>query len=69
MIKVADIAFGRLQSPDLDLAEEFLADFGMIRAELTADRIYMRGTGSEPFIHVTHLGEPRFIGLGFRAAR
>lgn len=69
MIKVADIAFGRLQSPNLDLAEEFLADFGMIRVERTTDRLYMRGTGSEPFIHVTHLGEPRFIGLGFRAAR
>ena len=27
-----DIAFGRLQSPDLDQAEEFLTDFGMARA-------------------------------------
>ena len=30
--KVTDIAFGRLQSPDLDLAEEFLTDFGFVRA-------------------------------------
>ena len=67
MIKVRDIVFGRLQSPDLDLAEEFLTDFGMIRAERTADRLYMRGTGPQPFIHVTHLGEPRFIGLAFDA--
>ena len=67
MIKVSDIAFARLQSPDLDRAEEFLLDFGMVRAGRTADRLYMRGTDPAPFIHVTHLGEPRFLGLGFAA--
>ncbi len=67
MIKVADIAFGRLQSPDLDLAEEFLLDFGMVRADRTADTLYMRGTDGDPWIHVTHLGPSRFIGLGFKA--
>lgn len=67
MIKVEDIAFGRLQSPDLDEAEEFLTNFGMVRAERTNDRLYMRGTDPSPFIHVTHLGEAKFIGLAFRA--
>lgn len=67
MIKVEDITFGRLQSPDLDVAEEFLTDFGMVRAERTNDTLYMRGTDPDPFIHVTHLGEPKFIGLAFRA--
>ena len=32
MIKVHDIAFGRLQSPDLDQAEEFLTDYGKMIA-------------------------------------
>lgn len=68
MIKVEDIAFGRLQSPDLDEAEEFLTNFGMIKAERTNDTLYMRGTDSAPFIHVTHLGEAKFVGLAFRAA-
>ena len=67
MIKVADITFGRLQSPDLGLAEEFLTDFGMVRADRTNDTLYMRGTGTDPYIHVTHLGEEKFIGLAFRA--
>ena len=67
MIKVEDIAFGRLQSPDLDVAEEFLVNFGMTRAERTNDTLYMRGTDPTPFIHVTHLGESKFIGLAFRA--
>ena len=66
MIKVADITFGRLQSPDLDQAEEFLLDFGMVRADRTKNTLYMRGTGQDPFIHVTHLGEEKFIGLAFR---
>ena len=30
-IKVKDLAFGRLRSPDLDQAEEFLTHFGMSR--------------------------------------
>lgn len=67
MIKIADIAFCRLQSPDLDTAEEFLVNFGMVRAERTSDTLYMRGTDPDPFIHVTHLGDPKFIGLAFRA--
>lgn len=68
MIKVADIAFGRLQSPDLDLQEEFLVNFGMTRVERTDDALYMRGTDPDQYIHVTHKGEPRFIGLAFEAA-
>ena len=68
MIKVADIAFGRLQSPDLDLQEEFLLNFGMVRAERTKDALYMRGTDPDNYIHVTHKGDPRFIGLAFEAA-
>jgi catechol 2,3-dioxygenase-like lactoylglutathione lyase family enzyme len=66
MIKVADITFGRLQSPDLDVAEEFLTDFGMVKVDRTNDRLFMRGTGPDPVIHITHLGDPKFIGLAFR---
>ena len=66
--KVTDIAFGRLQSPDLDLAEEFLLDFGMVRAARTKDALYMRGTDPAHYIHVTEKGEPKFLGLGWYAA-
>ena len=65
--KVADIAFGRLQSPDLDLAEEFLTDFGFVRAERTPKALYMRGTDGAHHLHVTHLGAPKFIGFAFYA--
>jgi len=65
--KVADIAFGRLQSPDLDLAEEFLTDFGFVRAERTPKALYMRGTDGAHHLHVTHLGAPKFISFAFYA--
>lgn len=64
-VKVTDIAYGRLQSPNLDQAEEFLTEFGMVRAERTKDALYMRGTDPDHHIHVTHLGPPKFIGLAF----
>ena len=64
-VKVSDIAFARLQSPDLDLAEKFLTDFGLVRVERTPKALYMRGTGPTHHLHVTHLGVPRFVGLAF----
>lgn len=65
VVKVTDIAYGRLQSPSLDEAEEFLTSFGMVRAERTKEALYMRGTDAEHHIHVTHLGPPKLIGLAF----
>jgi catechol 2,3-dioxygenase-like lactoylglutathione lyase family enzyme len=67
LIKVRDLAFGRLQAPDLDQMEEFLTDFGMVRAARTADALYMRGTGPDAHIHVTHKGAPAFVGIAFHA--
>jgi len=29
LIKVTDLAYGRLRAPDLDVAEKFLTNFGM----------------------------------------
>ena len=64
-IKVAELAYGRLFSPDLDKQEKFLTDFGMVRAARTPTTLYMRGTDPQHHIHVTELGEPRFGGYGF----
>jgi catechol 2,3-dioxygenase-like lactoylglutathione lyase family enzyme len=66
VVKVSDLAYARLQSPSLDAAEEFLTDFGMVRADRTPDALYMRGTDAPHHIHVTHLGPSRFLGLAFR---
>ena len=65
--KVTDIAYVRLHSPSLDEAEEFLLNFGMVRADRTKDALYMRGTDPNHHLHVTHLGAPKFGGLAFFA--
>jgi catechol 2,3-dioxygenase-like lactoylglutathione lyase family enzyme len=67
LIKVTDLAYGRLRAPDLDAAEEFLTEFGMSRAERTPTALYMRGTDPNHHIHVTEKGEPGFVGFGYYA--
>jgi catechol 2,3-dioxygenase-like lactoylglutathione lyase family enzyme len=67
-IKIQDVAFVRFSAPDLDAMEQFLLEFGMVRAEKTADALYMRGLDSDPYLHVTERGEPRFLAAGFEAA-
>ena len=68
LIKVTDLAYGRLRSPDLDVAEEFLTNFGMVRAARTNTALYMRGTDAPHHIHVTEKGDPGFIGIAYYAA-
>jgi len=67
MIKVDDIAFVRFSAPDLDKMETFLSDFGLTRAHRDDKTLYMRGLDGDPYFHVTHLGEPGFVGLAFEA--
>ncbi len=66
-IKATDIAYVRLRSPDLDKAEEFLTRFGLVRSERTATALYMRGTDPVHHLHITELGEPKFVGLAYYA--
>src|SRR5438105_4466384 len=68
VIKAAELAYGRLRSPDLDKQEEFLTAFGMVRADRTKNALYMRGTDAPHHIHVTELGEPKYVGIAFHAA-
>src|ERR1700758_2690690 len=68
VIKAFDLAYGRIRSPDLDKQEEFLTDFGMVRADRTRTALYMRGTDAPHHIHVTELGEPRYVGIALHAA-
>src|SRR3954465_11508526 len=67
VIKAADLAYGRLRSPDLDKQEEFLTAFGMVRADPTRNALYMRAPEEPHHIHVTELGEPKYVGIAFHA--
>ncbi len=66
MIKVQDIVYTVVGSPDLDKHESFLSDFGMERAARTDDRLYMRGAGKYPYIHVSQKGDPGLFEAAFR---
>src|SRR3989475_6586407 len=68
LIKVKDLAYGRLRAPDLDVMEEFLTHFGMVRAARTPNALYMRGTGPSHHLHVTEKGDPAFVGFAYYAA-
>ena len=67
VIKVDDMAFPTLQVPDLDLQEKFLIDFGLTRVARTDDTLYMRGDGPQSFVHVSKLGDQKFLGNAFFA--
>src|SRR6185295_7366269 len=59
----------RYQVTDLEKMESFLRDFGMLRVQRDAARLFMRGTGSAPYVYEAVLGpEARFLGAGFRMA-
>ena len=68
LIKILDIAYVRVRVPDLDRAQQFFIDFGMLCSARTPTALYMRGTGMAHHIHVAELGEPKFLGLAFLAA-
>jgi len=68
LIKVRDLAYGRLRAPDLDVMEEFLTHFGMIRAARTPTALYMRGTDSRHHPPATEKGDPAFVGFAYLAA-
>jgi len=64
--RVVDIAFARYRTPDLDLMQQFLTDFGMQLVERTDTRLTMRGTEASHYIYTTELAsEPGFIGPAF----
>jgi catechol 2,3-dioxygenase-like lactoylglutathione lyase family enzyme len=65
---VRELAFVRYVAPDLDEMEAFLTDFGLHRAVRTEGALYMRASGTAPFVHVTELGpQPRAAGFGLLA--
>ena len=67
-IKIEDVAFVRFRVPDLGAMKSFLDDFGLEIAAEDNSRVFARGTGTNPFLHVSEIGEPGFTALGLRAA-
>src|SRR5712664_109274 len=62
---ISGISFVRLSAPDLGRMQAFLEDFGMLRAHRDSQRLYMRGHGDSPYLHVTELGEPGVVSFAY----
>jgi catechol 2,3-dioxygenase-like lactoylglutathione lyase family enzyme len=59
-------AYIMFQVPDLKQQKAFLQDFGMVVAEESAQALYMRGYGTDPYIYEARKGDDaRFLGAGF----
>lgn len=65
IMKVAELAYVRLQVPDLDAAEKFFNTFGLVTRTRTADRLYLRASGPDHHVIVAHQGERRLLGIAF----
>ncbi|MBM3609080.1 MAG: bleomycin resistance protein [Alphaproteobacteria bacterium] len=65
MIKVQNIVYTSYRAPDLDKMEQFLTDFGMIKAMRDGNRLFMRGHGDLPYITCVEKGDAAFVAPGF----
>jgi catechol 2,3-dioxygenase-like lactoylglutathione lyase family enzyme len=65
IVKANDLLFVHFERPDLESAEQYLRDFGLMVVSKTANEMFLRGTGSRPYVYrVTRGPRARFIGLG-----
>jgi catechol 2,3-dioxygenase-like lactoylglutathione lyase family enzyme len=64
--KAVELTHLVFERPDLERAEAFLADFGLLRAHRTDDVLYLRARAGAPYCYRIHRGrKPRFVGAGF----
>ncbi|MDE0991016.1 MAG: hypothetical protein OSA83_17520 [Pseudomonadales bacterium] len=63
--RAKDLAYVRMQAPDLAIGETFIEDFGLIVSARTSDAIYARGTDSPHHVYILHQGEPACRSIAF----
>lgn len=66
MIRVTDVQYARVSMPDLDLAEEFLTDLGLVRSARTVKALFMRGSDADHHCYISELNEqdePGYTGM------
>ncbi len=62
---ISSISYARLSAPDLGAMQDFLEAFGLVKEHRDEHRLYMRGTGPAPFLHVTEKGPAGTLGYGY----
>ena len=70
LVRAKELLYVHFERPDLDRAEAYLRDFGLIQASKTATELTMRGTGPRPCIYRATLGpSARFLGFALSVDR
>jgi hypothetical protein len=65
VVKANALFYAHFERPDLNRARDYLVDFGLTVATQSEDELFLRGTGSTPYIYRISRGDAaRFIGLG-----
>ena len=65
LVKANELLFVHFERPDLDQAERYLSDFGLVVVSRSNDDLFLRGAGSLPFFYRATRGpSARFRGLG-----
>ena len=66
LVRATSLAFLRFESPDLQITERFMLDFGMAPASRHAERLVMRGASTSPCVYVATRGaRARYLGAAF----
>ena len=63
--RAKDLAYVRMQAPDLSVGEKFIDDFGLIISDRAQDTLYARGTDSPHHVYILHKGEPDCRSIAF----
>ena len=63
--KVRELAFARVQVPDIVRARRFFADFGLLEAAATEERVYLRGFGTARQVLILEQGPRKLLSIGF----
>src|SRR5690242_21759684 len=70
VVKANQLLYAHFERPDLEAAEHYLLDFGLLRAARTENELFMRGTGRAPYIYrITRDQSRAFSGWAFRCRR
>ena len=65
LVKADELVFVHFERPDLDKAERYLSDFGLVAVSRSSDGLFLSGAGTLPFFYrVTRGHVARFRGLG-----
>lgn len=67
-LKVGELAYVRMQVPDLAKSAAFLTDFGLVYAGEAEGHRYFRASDSQPYCYEVVEGPARFLGCGFELA-